>query len=152
VNVLNIKLSERVAVSTALSKVEAVLKKYNPQVPFDYNFVDQSYAKKFDFEERIGKLAIVFTVLALIISCLGLFALASYVAEQRTIEIGIRKVVGATITNLWHMLSKDFLVLVLISCFIAVPISFITWINGCRITSIGLIKHGGFLRSRRYLQ
>ena len=123
VNVLNIKLAERVSTSSALAKVEAVLKKYNPQVPFEYNFVDQAYAKKFDFEERIGKLAIVFTVLALIISCLGLFALASYVAEQRTKEIGIRKVLGATITNLWHMQSRDFLLLVLISCVVAVPIS-----------------------------
>ena len=93
-------------------------------MPFDYKFADDEYALKFAREERIGKLASVFAVLAIAISCLGLFGLASFVAEQRTKEIGIRKVVGASVFNLWKMLSKDFVVLVLLACFIAIPIAY----------------------------
>ena len=85
--------------------------------------MDEEFAKKFGDEERIGKLAGVFAVLAVFISCLGLFGLASFVAEQRTKEIGIRKVVGATVFNLWQLLSKDFVILVIISCIIAVPLA-----------------------------
>jgi ABC-type antimicrobial peptide transport system permease subunit len=91
---------------------------------FDYEFVDEEYALKFGQEERIGKLAGIFSVLAIFISCLGLFGLASYVAEQRTKEIGIRKVMGASVSSLWQMLSKDFVVLVLISCFLAMPVGY----------------------------
>ena len=77
--------------------------------------------KKFAAEERIGKLAGLFAGLAIIISCLGLFGLASFVAEQRTKEIGVRKVLGASVFNVWRLLSKDFVLLVLISLFIAAP-------------------------------
>jgi ABC-type antimicrobial peptide transport system permease subunit len=93
-------------------------------MPFDYKFADEEYAKKFEAEERIGKLSGFFSILAILISCLGLFGLASFMAEKRTREIGIRKVLGASVTNLWGMLSKDFLVLVALSCFIAVPLSY----------------------------
>ncbi|WP_254560746.1 ABC transporter permease [Dyadobacter diqingensis] len=124
VNVISIKLANAVAIPEALGKVESVFKKYNPASPFTYQFADEEYAKKFGDEERIGKLATFFAVLAIFISCLGLFGLASFIAEQRTKEIGIRKVLGASVGNLWQMLSKDFVVLVIISCLISSPIAF----------------------------
>ncbi|MDJ1466592.1 ABC transporter permease [Xanthocytophaga flava] len=120
---INIRLNPRVSTSQALSKIEAVFKKLIPTAPFDYQFVDQDYAKKFAEEERIGKLASVFALLAIFISCLGLFGLASFVAEQRTKEIGIRKVLGATILNIWQLLSKDFVLLITLSFVISTPIA-----------------------------
>ena len=86
-------------------------------------FVDESFKKKFGDEERIGKLANWFATLAVLISCLGLFGLASFVAEQRTKEIGVRKVLGASIPQLWKLLSQEFMVLVLIACAIAIPLA-----------------------------
>jgi len=121
---LQIKINPAVSASVALPKIEAVLSKVVPSALFDYKFVDEEYARKFSQEERIGKLSGIFALLAIFISCLGLFGLASYVAEQRTKEIGIRKVMGATVSNLWQMLSKDFVVLVVISCFIAIPMAY----------------------------
>ncbi|PWT73478.1 MAG: ABC transporter permease [Bacteroidetes bacterium] len=121
---LNIKINASVSSHEALSKIENVMKKYNPRQPFEYEFANEEYAKKFGDEERIGNLASVFTVLAIFISCLGLFALASFVAEQRTKEIAVRKVLGATVFNLWKLLSKDFVSLVLISLLIASPIAY----------------------------
>ena len=106
-----------------MSKIESVLKEVVPTALFDYKFVDEEYARKFSQEERIGKLSGIFSILAILISCLGLFGLASFVAEQRTKEIGIRKVMGATVSGIWQMLSKDFVVLVIISCIIAIPIA-----------------------------
>ncbi len=85
--------------------------------------MDEEFGNKFRAEERIGKLASYFAVLAIFISCLGLFGMASFVAEQRTKEIGIRKVLGAGVVNLWRMLSTEFVVLVLLSCLIAAPIA-----------------------------
>ena len=99
------------------------MKKYTPDVPFDYKFVDEEFGSKFRAEERIGKLSSYFAVLAIFISCLGLFGMASFVAEQRTKEIGIRKVLGASVVNLWRLLSTEFFVLVLLSCIIAAPIA-----------------------------
>ena len=92
-----------------------------PNVVFDYKFVDSEFEQKFSTEVRIGKLASIFAVLAVVISCLGLFGLASFVAEQKTKELGIRKVLGASVINLWRMLCKDFVLLVIISCIIAIP-------------------------------
>ncbi len=117
-------MNPEISATIALSKIETIFKKYNPSQPFDYNFVDEEYAKKFDNEERISKLATFFAILAIFISCLGLFGLASFVAEQRTKEIGIRKVLGATVFNLWQLLSKDFVVLVLLAFLIATPLSY----------------------------
>ncbi len=119
-----IKLNPTIGSRAAISKVEEVFKKYNPASPFDYKFVDEEYARKFGDEERIGKLASFFAILAILISCLGIFGLASFVAEQRTKEIGVRKVLGASVFNLWSMLSKDFVLLVAISLVIAMPIGF----------------------------
>jgi ABC-type antimicrobial peptide transport system permease subunit len=100
-----------------------VFEKYNPAYPYQYKFVDTEYASKFDLEVLVGKLAGIFAGLAIFISCLGLFGLAAYVAEQRTKEIGIRKVLGATIIQVWVLLSRDFMILVVISCVIASPIA-----------------------------
>lgn len=123
-NCINIRINPGTSTAEALPKIEAVFKKITPSAPFDYKFADQEYALKFVAEERVGKLASVFAVLAILISCLGLFGLASFVAEQRTKEIGIRKVVGASVFSLWKMLSKDFVILVVISCLIAIPIAY----------------------------
>jgi putative ABC transport system permease protein len=121
---IEIKLKPTVSPLEATPKIEAVFKRIVPSASFDYRFVDAEYAQKFGQEQRIGKLASVFAMLAIIISCLGLFGLASFVAERRTKEIGIRKVLGASVGALWKMLSSDFVVLVIVSCFIAVPISY----------------------------
>lgn len=123
-NWINIKMNPSLTTNEALGKIEAALKKIAPTIPFDYKFVDEEYNAKFLAEVRIGKLASFFSLLAIFISCLGLFGLASFIAEQRTKEIGIRKVLGASIANLWTMLSRDFVVLVIISCCIAVPITY----------------------------
>jgi predicted permease len=122
-NIITVKIKPSAQLQEALTKIGGVFKKYNPASPFDYHFTDEEYAKKFSDEERIGKLASIFAVLAIFISSLGLFGLASFVAEQRTKEIGVRKVLGASVFNLWGMLSKDFVKLVIISCVIAVPIA-----------------------------
>jgi ABC-type antimicrobial peptide transport system permease subunit len=111
------------SVHNALAGIEPIFKKYNPASPFLYNFVDEAYATKFAAEERIGNLAAVFTGLAIFISCLGLFGLASFVAEQRTREIGVRKVLGAGLFSLWGLLSKEFIALVALSLLIAIPLS-----------------------------
>jgi len=120
-NVIIMKINPKLTPNVALGKIADIFKKYDPATPYEFKFVDEDFAKKFGDEERIGKLASVFAVLAIFISCLGLFGLASFVAEQRTKEIGIRKVVGASVFNLWQLLSKDFVILVIISCVIAVP-------------------------------
>jgi len=109
VGVVTIKFNPKISVSEALAKVKVIFEKYNPAAPFDFTFVDEDYAKKFAAEQRIGSLASFFAVFAVLISCLGIFGLASFLAEQRTKEIGIRKVLGATVVNLWGLLSKDFL-------------------------------------------
>ena len=106
-----------------------MFKKVIPSAPFDYRFADEAYNLKFIAEERVGKLAAVFSGLAILISCLGLFGLASFVSEQRTKEMGIRKVVGATVFNIWRILSKDFILLTVISCIIATPIAYYFLIN-----------------------
>jgi ABC-type antimicrobial peptide transport system permease subunit len=121
---LYIRISPNISAHDALPGIGAVLNRLVPSAPFEYTFVDEKYAAKFSAEERVGKLATFVSTLAILISCLGLFGLASFVAEQRTKEIGIRKVLGATVINIWQMLSKDFILLVLISCAIAIPLSF----------------------------
>ena len=129
VNWFNIRIHPAVPVSLALPKIEAVLKKLIPSAPFDYKFVDQDYALKFAAEERISKLAGFFAVLAVFISCLGLFGLASFVAEQRTKEIGVRKVLGASVYHLWILLSREFVLLVMISLLLATPIAYYFMFN-----------------------
>lgn len=123
-NVVLIKIDPKTSARNALAKIETVFKKYNPEQPFEYQFVDEDYAKKFGNEQRIATLASFFAILAIFISCLGLFGMASFVAEQRTKEIGVRKVLGATVFGLWRLLSKDFVVLVIISLLIAIPVAY----------------------------
>jgi putative ABC transport system permease protein len=118
------RLSPNIKTQYAITQLTAIFNKYDPAYPYSYSFSDKQYASKFNLEQLIGKLAGLFAALAILISCLGLFGLAAYVAEQRTKEIGIRKVLGASVQQVWLLLSKDFIVLVLISCLIAAPISF----------------------------
>lgn len=120
----NVRLNPDKSVSENLTLIENTFKKHFPNLPYRYDFVDEQYALKFAAEERVASLARVFTILAILISCLGLFGLASFVAEQRTKEIGVRKVLGASVNNLWFLLSKDFVKLVIISLFIASPIAY----------------------------
>ncbi|MES2328930.1 MAG: ABC transporter permease [Bacteroidota bacterium] len=116
-----------------LAKIEATLKKNNPAYPFDYTFVDDQFNNRFKSEMLIAKLSRVFAVLAILISCLGLFGLSAYTAERRTKEIGIRKVLGASVTGITRLLSKDFIQLVIISTLIAFPLSWWAmnkWLQG----------------------
>lgn len=119
-----LKINPKANPHEALGKIEKIFKAYNPAQPFDYRFADDDYALKFGDEERIGKLATSFAILAIFISCLGLFGMASFMTEQRMKEIGIRKVLGATVLNLWGLLSRDFLGLVAIALVIAAPIGY----------------------------
>jgi len=121
---VDIKIKPTVTANAALPKIEAVFRSIVPSAPFDYKFVDEEYGKKFSQEQLIGKLAVFFTVLAILISCLGLFGLASFVAEQRTKEIGVRKVIGASVFNIWTLLSKEFIGLVIISLLTASPVAY----------------------------
>jgi ABC-type antimicrobial peptide transport system permease subunit len=118
-----IRINPRLSAQTALSGMQRVFHTYNPSSPFIYHFVNDDYSAKFKSAENIGNLASIFTALAIFISCLGLFGLASFIAERRTKEIGIRKVLGARVVNLWGMLSKDFLLLVSLSFLISIPLS-----------------------------
>ena len=106
--------------------MEPVVKKFNPDQPFEYRFVDEDYAGKFNAEEHVGKLSAIFASLAVFISCLGLFGLSAFVAEQRSREIGLRKVLGASVLNLWGLLLKDFIGLVLLACLMSAPIAWYT--------------------------
>ncbi|MVM37625.1 FtsX-like permease family protein [Spirosoma sp. HMF3257] len=124
VNTITLRLAPQLSASEALAKVEQVFKRYSPDSPFDYKFVDNQYGRKFGTEERIGRLAGGFAILAILISCLGLFGLASFMAEQRTKEIGIRKVLGASVFTVWRLLSKEFVILVLIAFCLAAPIAY----------------------------
>jgi len=119
--VMAIRFKPHVNLSEALEKTAAVLKPENPGTPFEYRFADKDFDAVFAAEMLIGKLAGVFAILAVFISCLGLFGLAAYTAERRTKEIGIRKVLGASVTGLTGLLAKEFLQLVAVSCLIAFP-------------------------------
>jgi len=122
-NVMHIKLNGANSTADNLKKLEVIFKKYNPEYPFEYQFVDDEYAAKFKAEERTGTLAALFAALTIFISCLGLFGLATYMAENRIKEIGVRKVLGASISGITALLSKDFLKLVMISFVIASPVA-----------------------------
>jgi len=123
VGCIDVRINPNMSASKAISIMKPIFDKYNPSFPFQYQFADEQYAKKFNYEELVGNLAAIMAILAIFISCLGLFGLASFTAEQRVKEIGVRKVLGASVFNLWKLLSKDFVVLVLIACAIAIPIA-----------------------------
>ena len=122
-SLLYVKVTPKGDPENALAKISAVMKKDNPAYPFEYKFVDDQFNKMFLSEMLISKLSRVFAALAIIISCLGLFGLAAYTAERRTKEIGVRKVLGASVTGITALLSKDFLKLIAISCLVAFPVS-----------------------------
>ena len=117
------RLTPGASAHSAIEKIGKIFEKYNPAYPFTYVFVNEDYDHKFNLETLVGKLAGVFAGLAIFISCLGLFGLAAYVAGQRTKEIAVRKILGASITKVWVLLSADFILLVIISCVIASPIA-----------------------------
>jgi len=119
-----IKINPKMSAHDALGKIERICKTYSPSVPFSYRFADDEYARKFTTEERIGKLASSFAMLAIFISCLGLFGMASFMAEQRVKEIGVRKVLGASVFGLWRLMSRDFVSLIIIALFIATPVAY----------------------------
>jgi putative ABC transport system permease protein len=132
-NIVLAKINPASGAAAAISRIETVFKKYNPAQPFEYQFVDDDYARKFGNEQKIGQLAGSFAILAIFISCLGLFGMASFTAEQRVKEIGVRKVLGASVLSLWGLLSKEFIKLVLIALAIALPLSFYfmrQWLQG----------------------
>jgi ABC-type antimicrobial peptide transport system permease subunit len=126
------RLAPTVSTSAAIAKLRAIFKD-NSDGSFDYQFMDNRYATGFALELLIGRLAGIFAGLAIFISCLGLFGLAAYMAEQRVKEIGIRKVLGASAGQLVALLGKEFILLVLIACLIASPIAFYLlqrWLQG----------------------
>ena len=126
INTVDIRVQPQASMTNALAAIKAAFTRYDPQDIFEYQFADQEYAKKFGDEERVGRLAGVFTTLAIIISCLGLFGLSAFVAEQRTREVGIRKVLGASVFTLWRLLSREFIALVGLSFLIGGPLA--SWI------------------------
>jgi ABC-type antimicrobial peptide transport system permease subunit len=131
-NVMNVSIKPQADIEKALSAIQVVMKRDNPAFPFDYRFVDDQFNQIFTSEMMVSKLSRVFATLAIIISCLGLFGLAAYTAERRTKEIGVRKVIGASVSAITGLLLKDFLRLVIISCFISFPIAYwimYTWLN-----------------------
>lgn len=123
-NFIFIKLKANKSVHASIEQTGDIFKKYITTAPFEYSFVSDEFAQKFSNEERIGKLAGLFSALAVLISALGLYGMASFMAEQRTKEIGIRKVLGASVINVWGLLSKEFIVLVIVAILIAVPVAY----------------------------
>lgn len=123
-NIVTMKLNPSLGPQDCLQKIEPVFKAINPEGLFQSQFVDEAFDRKFVNEERIGQLSAAFSTISIFISCIGLFGVASFVAEQRTKEIGIRKVLGASVGALWRMLSKDFFILIIISCLIAIPLAY----------------------------
>ena len=121
--ILYVRLKANSNLDEALAKIGAVMKKNNPAYPFTYQFVDDQFNQLFTNEQLISQLSKVFAALAIIISCLGLFGLAAFTAERRIKEIGVRKVLGASVAGITTLLSKDFLKLVVLSCLVAFPLS-----------------------------
>lgn len=119
-----LRLQKNADLKKAISGMKPIFEKYNPSLPFEYKFADEEFGKKFEIENQVAKLSGIFAGLTIFISCLGLFGLAAFMAERRTKEIGIRKVLGASVANLWMLLSREFVMLVLIACAIASPIAF----------------------------
>ena len=131
--VVNFKLNGLHPTAENLKKAETIFKRYDPEFPFEYNFVDELYALKFADEKRTGTLAALFAGLTVFISCLGLFGLATYTAENRIKEIGVRKVLGASVAGITTLLSRDFMTLVLLSFVIATPLAWVAmyfWLQG----------------------
>jgi putative ABC transport system permease protein len=132
-NLIHIKLSTEHSTTANIAAMEKVFNQYNPNYPFEYHFIDEQYAKKFSDEQIMGTLSAVFAVLTICISCLGLFGLAAYMAQNRIKEVGVRKVLGASVSSITALLSKDFIRLVIVAIFIASPIAWYAmqlWLSG----------------------
>jgi ABC-type antimicrobial peptide transport system permease subunit len=121
--VITIRLNPELNAHEAISRIQPVFKKLNPTAPFEYKFVDEEYGRKFAAEERIGVLSSLFAALAIFISCLGVFGLASFVAQQRNKEVSVRKMLGASVINLCALLTREFVMLVAIAFVIAAPVA-----------------------------
>jgi ABC-type antimicrobial peptide transport system permease subunit len=119
---ITVRLNETSDLNGAIAKVEQVFKKHNPNYPFEYRFVNADFEKKFSTINLISRLAAIFAGLAIVITCLGLLGLAAFTAEQRTKEVGIRKVLGATVTSIVLLISKDFSKLVFFAFLISAPL------------------------------
>jgi ABC-type antimicrobial peptide transport system permease subunit len=131
-NKMYLRLKDQSNAEKALAVIEAAMKKNNPAYPFNYRFVDEQFNWMFQNEALISKLSRVFAALAIVISCLGLFGLAAFTAERRTKEIGVRKVLGASIPGIASLVSKDFLKLVAVACLVAFPLAWWimnSWLN-----------------------
>ena len=130
---LYLKIDPKVDLQQKLATIEKTYKKYEADVPFDYYFLDDAFNKQYRSEQRMGSLFAGFTGVAILIACMGLFGLITFTAEQKTKEIGIRKVLGASIPNIIGLLSKDFIRLVLIANGLAFPIAYYfmnDWLQG----------------------
>jgi putative ABC transport system permease protein len=131
--VMYVKVKQQQNIEAALAAIQTVMKKDNPAYPFGYTFVDEQFNQLFLSEMLVSKLSRVFAAVAIVISCLGLFGLAAYTAERRKKEIGIRKVLGATMAMITANLSKDFLQLIVVSCAVAFPAAYLAmykWLKG----------------------
>ena len=132
-NTIHVRLSATKGIDKSLAEAQSVFKTYNPDFPFNFHFLDEEYATKFSDEQLIGKLASLFAGLTIFISCLGLFGLATYMAENRIKEIGVRKVLGATAAGITLLLSKDFMKLIIVAILIASPLAWWAmenWLSG----------------------
>jgi len=132
-NVMHIKLNGARSTRSNIESLQKIFKKYNPEYELNYRFANEQYARKFAEEQRTGTLATLFALLTILISCLGLFGLSSYMAENRIKEIGVRKVLGASVLGIATLLSRDFFKLVALSFAIASPIAWWamhTWLAG----------------------
>ncbi|HSZ34126.1 MAG TPA: FtsX-like permease family protein, partial [Puia sp.] len=132
-NIILVKLNNQKSISQYMEMMQKLVTRYDPNYLFVNNFVDEEYVKKFENEKRTGTLSGLFAGLTIFISCLGLLGLATYMAAARIKEIGVRKVLGASITNIVTLLSKDFIILVLISLLLATPIAWLAmyaWLQG----------------------
>lgn len=121
---LFLRLKESKDLTGTLASLKQVFMKFDAEQAFDYHFIDKDFEAKFKQERFTGSLAIIFGGLAIIISCLGLFGLSAFMAEQRTREIGIRKVLGASVGSVVKLLTREFIIMVMLSCLIAFPIAF----------------------------
>ena len=131
--VIHVKMNPANTTADNIEKAGQIFKQYNPEYPFEYVFTDEAYARKFSDEKRTGTLAGLFAGLSIFISCMGLFGLATYMAENRIKEIGVRKVLGASVAGIVTLLSKDFIKLVLIAFVIAAPVAWFVmnkWLQG----------------------
>ena len=120
---LNVRLQQNADVKKAMAAIESTYKKYSVEYPFEFRFVDEVFNQKFINEQLIGSLSVIFAGLAIFICCLGLFGLVASSIERRKKEIGIRKVLGATVQNLLMLMSREFLVLVFMAFVVAIPVA-----------------------------